>query len=162
MIKRNNAHPAKKKHTNKPRPGPVVAWTDAQRFQRRDFEFALALRTLAEAKGVVASASFPISSVHGAYYAMHHCAIASILASGGVGKSKSFPESHLGVIEHFSKVSDKIGDRLAGAGAKLNYAFELRKSADYGIGREITHEIAQEVVAVASEFIEVCRAQWSL
>jgi hypothetical protein len=61
---------------------------------------------------------------------MHHFAIASILASGGVGKTKSFAESHVGVIEHFSKVSEKIGGRLAGAGEKLNYAFELRKSAD--------------------------------
>lgn len=162
MNKRNTPHPPKKKHANKPRSDAVLPWTESERQQRGQFELSAALRHLEEAKAVLTLKEAPIATVSRAYYAMHHCAISVILASGGVGKTKSFPESHVYVISHFSKIAEKAGGLVGQAGVVLNEVFELRKLGDYGTGRFLTNKDAVDSVSSAVIFIEACRKEWNL
>lgn len=110
MTKGVKKHPPKKKKLNRPRPEPVVPLTDDERRLFALKEFAKAEMHLKEAEILSKAAATPNACAHSAYYSMYHCAAAFILSAGGVGKRRSFPESHTHVIEHFGKlVADEKG-----------------------------------------------------
>ena len=80
------------------------------------------------------------------YYAMFHAAKAMILWLGKESKT------HRGTIYLIWENRKNLGldeeDCL-----KLSKAFDLREESDYGIFREITEEVAKEVVKDAETFI---------
>jgi uncharacterized protein (UPF0332 family) len=154
--------PPKKKHVNRPRPAPVLPWTDAERAESAALEFAKATRHLNEAERIIKRRDVPLACVHLAYYAMHHCARAVILVSGGAGKLKNAPDSHRHVLEHFDRLtSGEIGD-LGKAGATLSRAMGLREAADYGLDRDPSAADADEAVAEARVFMDACAKRWNL
>jgi hypothetical protein len=81
-----NTHLPKKKHANRPRAAPVVPLSELERGIKAQQEFEKAMIHLIEAERIAKWGSAPNACVHSAYYAMHHCASAAILAAGGVGK----------------------------------------------------------------------------
>jgi uncharacterized protein (UPF0332 family) len=74
-------HPSRKKHPNKPRPDPVVPLNDDERRAYAQQEFAKAEMHLKEAEIHAKAKITPNACAHSAYYAMYHCAAASILAA---------------------------------------------------------------------------------
>ncbi len=112
--------PPKKKHPKTPRLEPAKPWTDAERAERAAYEFQKAVKFLTEADKILRLRTVPNACVHSAYYAMYHCACAAILAAGGVGKLRNFPESHKHVLEHFAKITVNETGLLAETGAALN------------------------------------------
>jgi len=151
------AHPPKKKHKNKPRSEPAAPWSDEQRSTEAWLSFERAMLHLGEAEQMATWGKAPNACIHAAYYAMYHCAIAAILASGGVGRRRNYPLSHEHIIEHYSKlVSGEPGD-LGQTGVLINRARSERVTVDYGAisGAEVND--AADTTADAKRFIEaVC------
>lgn len=153
-------HSPKKKHVKRPRPPPVVPLTDVERSAKAGSEFRKALVHLDEAERMARWGGAPNACVHAAYYAMHHCAAAAILAAGGVGKRGDAPPSHEHVIQHFGKlVAGETGD-LGRCGMVLNRARGDRTVADYGLLESLDNVAAAAVTADARVFIAACRAKW--
>lgn len=126
-------HPPKKKHANKPRPTAVIPLTAEERLTKARLEFAKALMHLGEAEQLASSKAAPNACVHSAYYAMHHCAVAAILAAGGVGKYLDAPKSHEHVIEHYGKLVIGEAGELGLSGLWLSRARTDRMVADYDL-----------------------------
>ena len=160
MTKGVKKHPPKKKHPNKPRPEPVVPLTDGERRLYAKQEFIKAEMHLAEAEALAEAAIAPNACAPAAYYAMHHCAAASILAAGGVGKRRSFPESHAHVIEHFGKLVAGQSSVLGETGMMLSRAQTDRDVADYDLVKTISQKDAAELAANARTLLEACNTKW--
>src|SRR5882672_598746 len=65
--------------------------SDHDRGVKAQHEFEKAMIHLIEAERLAAWGNAPNACVHSAYYGMHHCASAAILAAGGVGKLRDVP-----------------------------------------------------------------------
>src|SRR5438105_9047500 len=111
MSRGAKTHPPKQKHANKPRPPTVAPMSDVDRSVKAQQEFEKAMTHLIEAERLAEWGRAPNACIHSAYFAMHHCASAAILAAGGVGKHRDAPKSHEHVIEHYGKlVAAEPGD----------------------------------------------------
>lgn len=155
-------HPPKKKHSNRPRPEPVVPLSAEERSALAAQQYAKALVHLAEAQRLADWGKAPNACVHSAYYAMEHCAAAVILAAGGVGKRKDFPKSHEHIIEHFGKLVEGETALLKECGKMLNRARTDRMTADYGLVDSVSSDDARETAAEAAEFVAACETRWRL
>lgn len=161
MSREAKKHPPKKKHVNKPRPAPIVPITELDRSIKSRREFEKAVRHLVEAELLAALGKAANACVHAAYYAMHHCASAAILAAGGVGKHRDVPKSHEHVIEHYGKlVADEPGD-LGQSGKILSRARTDRMVADYDLIRNVNNRDAAATTADARKLIDACNAKWN-
>jgi uncharacterized protein (UPF0332 family) len=160
MSRGGKEHPPKKKHFNKPRPMPVVPLSDSERLTKAQEEFEKAMIHLVEAERLAEWGNAPNACVHSAYYAMHHCASAAILAAGGVGKRQDVPRSHEHVIEHFGKlVAAEPGD-FGQSGKVLSRARTDRMAADYDLVRGANKSDAAATVADARGFVKACMSKW--
>lgn len=158
----HRGHPDKRKHANAPRPLPATPLTAEERALKSGAEFGKALRLLAEAERLAAWGEAPSACIHSAYYAMYHCASASILAAGGVGKRQDAPASHEHVSQHFGRLVSEEGGELSGTGLLLARARSDRMAADYGLGLDATDGGGGESVAAARHMIALCQARWGL
>ena len=162
MSRRGERHPHKKKHPKKPRPEPVVPLSEAERVTKCRQEFQKALMHLAEAERIASVEGAPNACVHSAYYAMHHCAAAAILAAGGVGKRGDVPQSHEHVIQHYGNLIASEQGFLGQSGMVLSRARTDRMVADYDLSRGVTNSEAAQTVSDARKFIDACRTRWNL
>ena len=161
MSRRGERHPPKKKHQNKPRPDPVVPMSDADRKLKAAQLFQKALDHLAEAERIGRWGEAPNACVHAAYYAMHHCAAAAILAAGGVGKRRDVPQSHEHVIEHYGKLVVSEAGFLGQSGMVLSRARTDRMVADYNLTRNVSASDVEETLRDARRFVDVCKNKWN-
>jgi uncharacterized protein (UPF0332 family) len=115
---------------------------------------------LAEAERLAKWGQAPNACVHSAYYAMHHCAAAAILAAGGVGKRGDVPKSHEHVMEHFAKLVEWEPGPLGQCGRMLSLARSDRMIADYNLVRHAGSDEARATVADAKVFVNACSAKW--
>jgi uncharacterized protein (UPF0332 family) len=160
MSRRGKTHPLKKKHTNKPRPPAAVPLSSLERKIKAEQEFEKAMIHLLEAEQLAAWGNAPNACVHSAYYAMHHCASAAILAAGGVGKHGDVPKSHEHVIQHYGKlVAEEPGD-LRQSGMILSRARTDRMVADYDLVSGANKHDAAATAADARKFISACANKW--
>ena len=155
------SHPPKKRHANRPRPAPVVPLSDAERAIKAQQEFEKAMIHLIEAQRIAQWGGAPNACVHSAYYAMHHCAAAAILAAGGVGKRGDVPQSHEHVIEYYGKLVASEPGFLGESGMILSRARTDRMVADYDLVRGVTHVDAAAIVTAAREFVDACKVNWN-
>jgi uncharacterized protein (UPF0332 family) len=153
-------HPPKKKHSNKPRPEPVVPLTPSERAVKAQEEFEKAVTHLIEAERMADWGRAPNACVHSAYYAMHHAAAAAILASGGVGKHLDVPKSHEHVIQHYGTIVAKENESLAATGPMLNRARTDRMVADYDLVRGADAHDATETTVNARTMVDLIMARW--
>ena len=154
------SHPPRKRHANRPRPAPVVPLSDLERAIKAQQEFEKAMIHLIEAERIAQWGGAPNACVHSAYYAMHHCAAAAILAAGGVGKRGDVPQSHEHVIQHYGNlVADEPGF-LGQSGMVLSRARTDRMVADYDLVRGVTNLDATAIVKDAREFVDACKIKW--
>ena len=153
-------HPPKRKHKNRPRPPPVIPLSDEERSIKAKQEFEKALLHLAEAEKLARWGEAPNACAHSAYYAMHHCACAAILAAGGVGKYSDVPKSHEHVIEHYGRLTAGEHGYLGESGKALSRARTDRDIADYGLGHTISAVDAAATTADARAFVDACAAKW--
>jgi uncharacterized protein (UPF0332 family) len=160
-MSRRAKHPPKKKHTKKPRPEPVIPMSDGDREVKARQEFQKAAVHLAEAVRLAQWGEAPNACVHSAYYAMHHCAAAVILTTGGVGKRKDVPQSHEHVIEHYGNLVASEPGFLAQSGMLLSRARTDRMVADYNLVRSVTKAEAEATVKDAQKFVAACKAKWN-
>jgi uncharacterized protein (UPF0332 family) len=135
--------------------------SDLERKVKAQREFQKAMIHLTEAERISASGSAPNASVHSAYYAMHHCASAAILAGGGVGKRRDVPQSHEHVIEHYGKLVASETGYLAQSGMVLSRARTDRMVADYDLVRGVTKSEAEITVKEARQFVDACKIKWN-
>jgi uncharacterized protein (UPF0332 family) len=161
MSRRGQRHPPKKKHANRPRPEPVAPISDSDRSVKARQEFQKAVTHLEEAERLAQWGGAPNACVHSAYYAMHHCAAAAILASGGVGKRKDVPQSHEHVIQHFGNLIASEPGFLGESGKVLSRARSDRMVADYNLIRGATAEEAAATVRDARRFVDACKGRWN-
>jgi uncharacterized protein (UPF0332 family) len=161
MSRRAKSHPPKKKHANKPRPAAVVPLSDSERSIKAQQEFEKAMIHLIEAERLAEWGAAPNACVHSAYYAMHHCASAAILAAGGVGKRRDVPKSHEHVIEHYGKLVATEPGNLGLSGMVLSRARTDRMAADYDLVRGAKNSDAAATTAQARAFIDACKSKWS-
>jgi hypothetical protein len=75
---------------------------------------------------------------------------------GGVGSAKHVPKSHEHVLEHFTKLTDKLGDHAIEAAKLLNRVRSVRMTADHGGAEPPDQEALKMFVADASPFVEIC------
>jgi uncharacterized protein (UPF0332 family) len=153
--------PPKKKHTKRPRPGPVVRISCDEQLLKAAGEYAKAERLLREAEVMVKMGTVPNASVHAAYYAMHHCANAVLLREGGVDKYGDVPKSHQHVIEHFIKLVGGSPE-LKILGISISEAFRGRLVADYELNNDPTEQQAKAALESSRAFLGACRTRWQL
>jgi uncharacterized protein (UPF0332 family) len=159
MIRRK--YPPKNKKTNKPRNPPIQKLSDADRQIKVEQEYQKAMILLGQSEKA-ATCEIPDLCIHGAYYAMIHCARAVILKTGGMSKSGDVPNTHRPVIERFSKlVASEPGD-FGKLGMTLFVAFEGREAADYTTGFVTSPKQATAAAAEARKFITLCANKWGL
>jgi len=115
---------------------------------------------LIEAERIAELGNAPNACVHSAYYAMHHCAAAAILASGGVGKRRDAPKSHEHIVQHYGRLVASEPDYLGQSGMVLSRARTDRMVADYDLVRGITNDDATATAKDARQFVEACKAKW--
>jgi uncharacterized protein (UPF0332 family) len=161
VTRRRNQHPPKKKHTNKPRPTPIVPMSDVEREIKAQQEFEKAMIHLIEAERIAAWGAAPNACIHSAYYAMHHCAAAAILAAGGVGKRRDVPQSHEHVIQHYGNLIASESGYLGQSGMVLSRARTDRVVADYDLVRGVTNIEAAITAKEARQFVDACRIKWA-
>jgi uncharacterized protein (UPF0332 family) len=154
--------PPIQKHTSRPRKLPSPPLSDTERRTRARAEFQKAVVLLAEAEKLGAWRGAPNACAHTAYYAMHHCAAAVILATGGVGKTRSSPANHQDVIRHFANLVEGESEDLIACGRALNRAFNARETADYGLTNVLTPNDAVLTANDATAFVRHCRERWGL
>jgi uncharacterized protein (UPF0332 family) len=156
-----NTHLPKKKHANRPRAAPVVPLSELERVIKAQQEFEKAMIHLIEAERIAKWGSAPNACVHSAYYAMHHCASAAILAAGGVGKRRDVPQSHEHVIQHYGNLVASEPGFLGHSGMVLSRARTDRMVADYDLVRGITNAEATVIVNEARQLVDACMAKWN-
>jgi len=141
----------------------IDAYTESQRRILAQGRLNLATVHLREAEAIRALGKAPNACVHAAYYAMHHCAAAAILLTGGVGKRKSVPDSHEHVIQHYAKLVE-TGDDAARESAKwLNFARSMRAKADYNaIEGGVVQQDAEQVMLDAHAFFDFFTDRWKM
>ncbi|MCX5511932.1 hypothetical protein C3941_07650 [Kaistia algarum] len=154
--------PPKKKHANRPRKEPLSPLSDAERLVRARQEFGKATVFVTEAEKLAVRRDTPNACAHAAYYAMNHCALAAVLASGGIGRINSAPQNHRDTIFHFAALVEGESEELRECGKALNGAFSAREIADYGMDASISADDAAQVASDATRFIRACRERWSL
>ena len=159
--KGRRADPPKKKHRAKPRKEPVPPLTEDERAIQAHEEFQKAIIHLIEAERMAEWGQAPNACVHSAYYAMHHCACAAILASGGVGNRRDVPKSHEHVIEHYGKLVAGEAGYLKNSGLILSRARTDRIVADYDLVNGATRADATVLTGEARRFVEACKARWN-
>ncbi|HUZ33814.1 MAG TPA: HEPN domain-containing protein [Xanthobacteraceae bacterium] len=135
--------------------------SDLERGIRAREEYEKALIHLAEAEQMAGWGHAPNASAHSAYYAMHHCAAAAILAAGGIGKHRDAPKSHEHVIQHFGNLVAAETGYLGQCGMVLGRARTDRMVADYDLVHGITNAEATEVVKDARKFVDACKGKWT-
>ncbi|MER8482885.1 hypothetical protein [Mesorhizobium sp. M1322] len=160
MKKRQRSHPPKKKHATRPRSEPVIPLTEEQRLTLARQEFIKSEIHLKEAELLAKAATTPNACVDSAYYAMHHCAAAAILAAGGVGKRKDFPQSHKHIIEAYGKIVEREQGVLAETGLFLIRAQIDRDTADYSLVQSVSNQDASDPAIDARKFVEACDQRW--
>ncbi|MCB1488534.1 MAG: hypothetical protein KDJ88_13905 [Bauldia sp.] len=160
MKRSGMKHPPKKKHTNKVRKPPVEPLSEDERSALAQQEFDKSVLHLEEAESLSGWGKTPNACAHSAYYAMHHCAAAAILAAGGVGKRKDVPKSHEHVIEHFGKLTESEPGFLGDAGRALSRARTDRDVADYQLERSVSSADAAATTIEARKFVDACAAKW--
>jgi uncharacterized protein (UPF0332 family) len=160
MSRGTKKHPPKKKHVNKPRPAAVVPLSDSERSIKAQAEFEKAMIHLIEAERLAEWGNAPNACIHSAYYAMHHCASAAILAAGGVGKRLDVPKSHEHVIEHYGKLVAAEPGNFGQSGRVLSRARTDRMAADYDLVRGANNRDAAATTAEARAFINACMSKW--
>jgi uncharacterized protein (UPF0332 family) len=158
---RGKSHSPKKKHQNRPRREPVVPLSDLDRSIKAQQEFEKAMIHLIEAERIGQWGDAPNACVHSAYYAMHHCACAAILASGGVGKRRDVPLSHEHVIQHYGKLVEAETRILGESGKVLSRARTDRMVADYDLVRGVKNQDALITVQEARRFVDACKEKWN-
>jgi uncharacterized protein (UPF0332 family) len=136
--------------------------SDIDRRVRAQQEFEKAMIHLKEAERMAEWGNAPNACVHSAYYAMNHCAIAAILASGGVGKRRDAPASHEHIIQHYGTLVASEPDYLGTSGMALSRARSDRMVADYDLVRGVSATDARETVRDARQFVDACRIRWGL
>ncbi len=161
MSRRGKKHPPKKKHANKPRPAPIVPLSDIDRSIKAQREFEKAMIHLIEAERIATWGDAPNACVHSAYYAMHHCAAAVILATGGVGKRLDVPQSHEHVIQHYGNAVASEPGYLGESGKVLSRARTDRMVADYDLVRGVANTEATLTVKEARLFVNACKVRWA-
>ena len=155
-------HPPKKKHSSRPRPGPVVRLTVEQQRLKASSEFSKSLMHLGEAELAAVRGGTPNACIHSAYYAMHHCAVAVLLMTGGVDKYGDVPGSHEHVALHFGRTLADRSPDLATLGLMLARARSDRTNADYGLGFSASDDDALSTSKDARAFVDACRLHWQL
>ncbi|MFI5013320.1 MAG: hypothetical protein ACHQAY_13340 [Hyphomicrobiales bacterium] len=153
-------HPPKKKHVNRPRLAVTKPMSEADRASKAQEEFEKAMVHLIEAERLSEWGMAPNACVHAAYYAMHHCACAAILAAGGVGRYLDAPKSHEHVIQHYGNLVAGEQGALGESGVVLNRARTDRMVADYDLVRGATNEDAVIDAAAARKFVQACMEKW--
>lgn len=160
MTRGKRPHPPKKKHGNRPRPPPVVPLTADQRATKAQQEFDKAIVHLLEAEQMARWGRAPNACAHSAYYAMHHCAAAAILAAGGVGRYGDVPKSHNHVVEHYGVLTKDEPGYLGSSGIALSQAQAEREIADYDLGQGVTRSDAEAITREARRFVAACAGKW--
>lgn len=121
--------------------------------------FALQAWSKAEALLADASAvgtqSAPGAIVHLAYYAMFHAARAALLREAG-----SAPKKHASVIGQFGHAVRERSVALRQAGHNLKEVEKSRIIADYDDVRAISAKDAQEALARAIAFLDLCAEEF--
>ena len=135
--------------------------TELERGIKAQQEFEKAMIHLIEAERMAAWGGAPNACAHSAYYAMHHCAAAAILASGGVGKRRDVPQSHEHVIQHYGNLVAPEPGFLGQSGMVLSRARTDRMVADYDLVRGVTDKEAAITVGEARRFVDACKAKWA-
>lgn len=161
MKKPGMTDPPKKKRINTPRE-VVVRLTGDQQAAKARAEYRMATRMLGEAEITARRGDTPSSTVHAAYYSMHHCARAVLLVLGGVDKWGDVPKSHEHVIEHFAKQAQRHGQDVAALGPVLIAARARRNIADYDTIQELDAAVAVELTWDARAFVDLCARTWKL
>jgi uncharacterized protein (UPF0332 family) len=159
MKKPGMTHPPKKKHAAKPR-AQVVRLTEEQQLAKARAEMRKAMDILSEAKALAATEIAPMACVHSAYYAMHHCAIAVLLVTGGADRFGDVPGSHKHVVEHFAARIESDAKALTGLVEDLRGALVDRVTADYDAHGAVSMGEATHLVAQAEAFLAKCGSQW--
>jgi len=134
--------------------------SDLERGIKAQHEFEKAMIHLIEAERMAAWGRAPNACVHSAYYAMHHCASAAILAAGGVGKRGDVPQSHEHVIQHYGNLIASEPGYLAQSGMVISRARTDRMVADYDLVQGVLNEDAADTVRDARQFVDACKAKW--
>jgi uncharacterized protein (UPF0332 family) len=150
----------KKKHVNRPRREPVAPLSDLERRIKAQQEFEKAMIHLIEVEYMAEWGHAPNACAHSAYYAMHHCAAAAILAAGGVGKRRDAPQSHEHIVQHYGNLIASESGYLSQSGMVLSRARTDRMVADYDLVRGITNDDATKTVKDARQFVDACKAKW--
>jgi uncharacterized protein (UPF0332 family) len=81
------------------------------------------------------------------YYAMFSIAQAALLAKG------LRASSHKGTISLFGEHFVKTGVFEGHLGRTLNYAYDMRIVADYGVSRPVAQEEAEDLLNAAQDFV---------
>jgi uncharacterized protein (UPF0332 family) len=160
MSRGGGKHPPKKKHENRPRRASVEPLSDVDRATKAQQEFDKAMINLIEAERIAAWGDAPNACVHSAYYAMHHCAAAAILASGGVGKRLNAPPSHEHVIQEYGKLVEGEQGDLGESGKMLSRARTDRVVADYDLDRGANNTDARATTIDARKFVDANAKKW--
>ena len=121
----------------------------------------MAVRHLEEAQAVRAAGVAPLSTVHSAYYAMHHAARA-VLILKATGPDIVGPRSHGSVVQEFGRLMKGGTAPLLQAGRDLNLMMRERTAADYGVTYLATTAVAHAAVARAATFLDLCRTEFGL
>jgi uncharacterized protein (UPF0332 family) len=146
----------RKKAPTRQRVTPLPPLSDKERLDLIGFEHGAAEIHLNEAIAILAWGEAPNACIHSAYYCMYHAATAVLHIAGGVGKTKRVPQSHEHVLQHFTKLAETVGGEGVEAARLLNQARSIRMTADYGGAEPPDEEDAEECVADARRFIEIC------
>jgi uncharacterized protein (UPF0332 family) len=154
-------HPPKKKRVNRPRRDPIEPLSDLDRQIKAQQEFEKAMIHLIEAERMAEWGNAPNACAHSAYYAMHHCAAAAILAAGGVGQRRDAPQSHEHILQHYGNLIAAEPGYLGQSGMVLGRARTDRMVADYDLVRGITNADATATVKDARQFVDACKAKWN-
>lgn len=154
-------HPPKKKRVNRPRRALIEPLSDLERQIKAQQEFEKAMIHLIEAERMAEWGNAPNACAHSAYYAMHHCAAAAILAAGGVGKRRDAPQSHEHIVQHYGNLIAAEPGFLGQSGMVLGRARTDRMVADYDLVRGIANADAAITVREAREFVDACKAKWN-
>jgi uncharacterized protein (UPF0332 family) len=134
--------------------------SDLERGIKARREFEKASIHLIEAERMAAWGNAPNACAHSAYYAMHHCAAAAILAAGGAGPSRDAPPNHEHIIQHYGNLVASEAGYLGQSGRVLSRARTDRMVADYDLVRGITNAEATATVQDARQFVDACKAKW--
>ena len=123
--------------------------------------WSLAVKHPDEAKATGAMGQAPISTIHSAYYAMHHAARA-VLVSRATGADVVGPRSHGAVVQEFGRLVKGGPADVLQARRGLNQLMDERTAADYGVTFVANPADALAAVGRAIAFLDVCRAAFGM